>query len=191
MAKMLKSSTEKKAVAVVLVGLLLCVLCDSTLAYLIAGTDPLVNVFHPAKVSSRLVETTQTDANGAITAKKNVYVENDGEAAIYVRAMIVVKWMNADGSVAAIAPVQGEDYTLELAENTNWKERTDGFWYYTKPVDPGDHTANLLQHCGQTQNTAPKNCYLSIEVLTQAIQATPADAVKDAWGVDPSILNKN
>lgn len=185
----LTAAVKKKLLVVAAVAVLLCVFGDSTLAYLITGTDPLTQVFHPAKVSHQLIQTVQADANGAVVAKKDLQVKNNGEADIYVRATIVVKWVSENGTVTTISPIEGTDYTIDFAADTPWTHHSeDGFWYYTEPVKPGEQTAYLFSHCGRTQNPAPLNCHLSIEVLTQAVQATPPEAVKDAWGIDPSTL---
>lgn len=192
---------KKKALAVALAGLLLCVLCDTTLAYLVTGTDPVTQIFYPATISCRVEMEQATE-----TIKRDARVANNGDAAVYIRVAAVVNWVDQSGKVSAMTPVEGSDYHIgwapadhivddhqtpdDHADDTvteipsKWKLHTDGYWYYTELVEPGAYTGYLFDFCKEYGTGAPPNCYLSVQLFAQAIQATPPEAVKDAWGVD-------
>jgi hypothetical protein len=68
-------------------------------------------------------------------------------------------------------------------------KHTDGFYYYTEVVNPGERTSDLLESTiiGATK---ADGSYLVVTVVHQSIQAEGTangqKAVVDAWGVDPS-----
>ena len=170
-----KRKNEKLILLLSALVLILTLAVGTTLAYLYAQTDPLVNTFEPIKVSCEVEE----KFDGKI--KKDVKIENTGDTAAYIRAAVVVTWVSSDGSVAAEAPVAGTDYQMTYAENTGWIEGSDGFRYYQKPVDPDAFTGILIQNCTQMQE---KEGYtLSVEIVVSAIQSLPTEAVTRAWGV--------
>lgn len=72
-----------------------------------------------------------------------------------------------------------------------WVEH-GGYYYYTKPVKP-----NQKPEAALTKEMKLKvNCdgadggHQAIDVMAEAIQSTPAKAVKEAWGVDPETLSQ-
>ena len=114
---------------------------------------------------------------------------------VYVRAKVVVTWKDDAGNVYSKIPVAGtsEDYTIEYntvatpnAEK-QWFEGSDGMFYYTSPLT--GKTETLITSC-EPVKPAPEGYHLSVEILTQVVQAlgttdnddTPA--VVDAWNVD-------
>lgn len=85
-------------------------------------------------------------------------------------------------------PVAGKDYVIEWdkvsnASTTNsarsWVVASDGFYYWTSPVAPMGETGVLIRSVDE-KKTDGKN--LVVDISTQAIQSTPDDAVKEAWG---------
>ncbi len=157
----------------------------ATLAYLVDETDaPLTNIFNPSQVTSKVEE----DFDG--TEKSNVRIQNTGDIPAYIRADIVVTWMNAEGEVLYKQPVLNTDYTL--VTGSDWLKIGD-YYYYTMEVpagkttdykDPEGSTAGDLI-VSATQNTqAPQNGYsLAIEILCSAIQSVPETVVEEAWKV--------
>ena len=147
-----------------------------TVAYLVTNTAPVVNTFTPGVVSCEIDETFDG------TTKSNVYVTNTGNTNAYIRAAIIVTWKDAAGNIAATVPAKGTDYTLELNE-TDWVEH-DGYYYYKGSVAPNAQTENLIETC------TAKNPYgdytLSVEILADAIQSTPSNAVESSWHVSIS-----
>ena len=154
-----------------------------TLAYILTRTGETENIFTPGKAACEVTE----DFDG--TVKSNVAVKNTGNTDVYIRAAVNVTWVQEDESggrtAAAAVPRAGVDYTLTLAENTGWILGSDGFWYYQTPVAPGESTGVLIERCALTGDAAiPAGCRLSVEILSSSLQAVPASAVQEHWGVE-------
>ena len=171
-----KEKNTKRIVLLAVLVLSLVLAVGTTLAYLYAQTDSVVNIFEPVDVSCEVKE----DFDGEI--KKTVKIENTGEIDAYIRAAVVVTWIrNRDGSIAAEAPVADTDYRMAYAENTGWVEGGDGFWYYQKPIAPGEATGVFMVSC--IQNKEKEGYSLSVEIIASAIQSTPESAVQEVWNV--------
>lgn len=160
---------NKAAVLIIAVLLLLGAAVGSTVAFLTTKTEPVGNSFEYAKVSCEVTG-----------SKENVQIKNTGNTAAYIRAAYVVTWRDADGKVAVSVP---GDYSYTLTENLGnyWSKGTDGYFYYSLPVFPGSSTEERPLDCAVTYPGNPEYT-LSVEVLAEAIQSEPADAVQQAWG---------
>ena len=99
-------------------------------------------------------------------------------------------WKNVDGTVWASTPVLGTDYTMNLG--SGWvKSTTDGYYYYSAPVVPGDLTGVLITEATQllagpvnpdtTVDESKRQYYLSIEIVASAIQSSLATSAQGAW----------
>lgn len=149
----------------------------TTLAYIIADAGPLANVFTPSHVVNEIIEPTYTT-----TEKKDVKVKNTGDTTAYFRAAIVATWVKTDDSskiIYAAQPVLKTDYTIEIG--TDWVG-ADGYYYYKYAVAPNNETTALITSCQLTEvANVPTGYTLSVEILSQAIQAEPKDAVESVW----------
>ena len=161
--------TSKAAVLIIAVLLLLGAAVGSTVAFLTTQTKPVENSFEYAKVSCEVTG-----------SKENVQVKNTGNTAAYVRATYVVTWRDAYGKVAVSVP-DGYSYTLTENLGNYWNKGTDGYFYYSLPVFPGNSTQDSLLTCNVTYPDNPEYT-LSVEILAEAIQSEPAEAVQQAWG---------
>ena len=158
----------RTAVLLIAVLLLISTAVGSTAAFLVTKTEPVVENFAYAQVSCQV-----TDTMG---------VKNTGTAQAYIRASYAVNWLDGDENIAAAVP---EDYSCDLDENQGaWVDGGDGYFYYPYPVDPGDEAPSLLT-CSVFYPENPKYT-LSVEVVAEAIQSTPAEAAEEAWGVTVS-----
>ena len=159
----------RTAVLLIAVLLLITTAVGSTAAFLVTKTEPVEEAFAYAQVSCQV-----TDTMG---------VKNTGTAQAYIRASYAVNWLDGDENIAAAVP---EGYSCDLAENPQgaWVEGGDGYFYYPYPVDPGDEVPSLLT-CSVFYPENPKYT-LSVEVVAEAIQSTPAEAAEEAWGVTVS-----
>lgn len=177
-----RSSPKKLILTVLAVILVLCATAGVTLAILSATTGSVNNGFTAATVDIETIE----DFNDGDTVKKDVYIRNDSTTGVYIRAAIVVTWQNEKGDVYSKTPVLGTDYTLK-GMNSGWKSGSDGYYYWVSPVAAGGRTENLIGQCAPVTGKAPAGYTLHVEIAAQAIQASPKNAVIDAWGmtVDP------
>lgn len=178
----------KNKYLVICIAALFLIGAVSVSAYLFASNDPAKNEFTAATEPS--ISITESTDN-PLTLKENVAVDvgNPGYA-VYVRAAIVVNWVDKDGNVYSIKPVLGQDYEMSLNTEPvgSWLYNgSDGYYYYMYSVF-ADQTDVLITSCYQTA-AAPTGYSLSVEIIAQTIQAlgttdmddTPAVTV--AWKV--------
>ena len=165
----LRFPTNRAAVLLLSMILLIGIAVGTTVAFLVARTEPIKSTFEYAKVSCEVTG-----------SKENVQIKNTGNTAAYIRATYVVTWRDAYGKVAVSVP-GGYSYTLTENLSNNWKKGTDGYFYYTSPVAPGNSTLDSLPTCNVTYPDNPEYT-LSVEILAEAIQSEPAEAVQQAWG---------
>ena len=165
----LRFPTNKAAVLLLSMILLIGIAVGTTVAFLVARTEPIKSTFEYAKVSCEVTG-----------SKENVQIKNTGNTAAYIRATYVVTWRDAYGKVAVSVP-GGYSYTLTENLSNSWKKGTDGYFYYTSPVAPGNSTLDSLPTCNVTYPDNPEYT-LSVEILAEAIQSEPAEAVQQAWG---------
>lgn len=151
----------------------LTALAGSTLALLTQTPQPVENRFFLASGP-----TPEIEENFDGTVKQNVTVKNTGDIPCYLRAAVIITLRGEDGSVLAQAPQAGVDYSIQYAQDTGWFQGEDGFWYYRYPVSPGGITQALIESC-----TALQAGSLEVTIVSQAIQARPAEAVETAWGM--------
>ncbi len=137
------------------------------------------NEFTPSNVACKVTET--FDGN----TKKNVYVTNTGDTEAYIRVKLVTYRVNDEGQ-----HIGGTATIPDFTPGENWKE-FGGYYYYTLPVAPDDEpTADLIDSVTLTgKYTDADGGKQVIEVMAEAIQSAPANAVKEAWGIDPSTLS--
>lgn len=184
-----KQLRRPKRLATLLVSLLLVlgVAVGGTVAFLSTRTDSKVNTFTPSEVTCAVTETFENNV------KRRVAVQNTGDTTAFIRAAINVTWMKdaeagteydaANQTVSAKVPVEGKDYSITLAQNTNWIKGADGYYYYQLPVAPLGSTGELIEECKLLDGaSAPDGYHLSVEIVASAIQAGPEAAVKAAWG---------
>ena len=172
--KFFKWSGKKAVAFCVLTVVLALAIVGATLAIIIDVTDSITNTFPPAKVE---VSITGDD------------ITNVGDTAVYVRATVVVTWVNTtDGTTLSTTPVQGIDYTITYNTAGNWAKAADGFWYLTVPVAANATAPALINNITQT---TMEGYTLTVQVLSSAIQATPTDAVLAGWATGVSSVNAN
>ena len=73
--------------------------------------DAVTNSFTPSEVTCQVVEEFE---NGVSTEKTGVVIENTGDASAYIRAAIVVNWVDEKGGIAAEAPVLGDEVVSRM-----------------------------------------------------------------------------
>lgn len=190
--KYTKSTFYKKKSLILLASLvlLLTMAIVGTVAFLSDDTTPVVNTFEPVDVTSQVVETVSGNT------KSDVTIKNTGDVDAYLRAAVVINWLDRDGNVCATAP-EGGSYTITglptitgSDKDDTWFKGSDGYYYYTSPVAAGAMTKNLIGTC--TATTVPTGYQLSVDILCGAVQADGVASdgttkpVVDAWGVTMS-----
>ncbi len=173
--------TKRKQILVLLAGVLLLAGVAGTFAWL-SVTGVLVNEFGFGSVTPSVDETLDNNV------KSDVAVKNSGSAPAYLRVAVDIYWQDKDGARLWNEPVEGTDYAIVWGDVSNasttssassWVRSADGFYYWTSPVAPLGKTGVLIKSVSE-KKTDGKN--LVVDISTQAIQSTPDDAVKEAWG---------
>lgn len=164
---------NRTAVLLIAVILLISTAVGSTVAFLATKTEPVENSFEYADVSCEVMQD-HTDGSSIVKVK------NTGTISAYIRAAVVANWIDVDENIAASVP-EGYSYDLTCSSGS-WVQGKDGFFYYLLPVAPGALTEGNFLTCTVTCPATPEYT-LSVEVLAEAIQSTPASAVNEAWNV--------
>ena len=175
---------RKPTLLMLALAILLVAVVGTTIAYLFTNTGSIANTFTSASVTTEITEDFKNNV------KDNVQVQNTGDVEAYIRAAVVVTWQNDVGEVYPTAPVEDTDYTVTYPGN-GWVKHTDGYYYYTSSVAPDKSTGVLLTSCQPVEGMTPEDYHLVVEILASAIQSKPANAVTEAWGVDPTTLGGN
>ena len=144
----------------------------------LSTTSSVSNTFVLGTVNPTVQETFEDP----YTEKKDVKISNKGNVPIYVRAQVNIYWVDADGNQLWDQPVADTDYTLKQSiESSSWKQGADGFYYWTEPLAAGSQTTNLIDSLTWTDTNNGRT--LVCDIAVQGIQAEPAEAVQEAWGV--------
>ena len=172
-----KIPQKQKNISIIIL-LLIALLSAATggvVAYLSASTGSLKNEFERA-------------ADPIVITKEDNSIEvKDSGYAVYLRAAVVVNWINNDHILAEI-PKEGVDYTITLGDG--WKE-IGSFYYYKSAISSDTTTSPVVQI---EEITNKKGYELEASVSAQIVQAVGTTdvenkaAVEDAWGVTAANL---
>lgn len=189
--KHLKKHRPGRAKALLLIAslaVLLTATVGSTAAWLVSKPAAVENDFVPGKVACQVLEDFGVESGTSV--KRNVRVKNTGNTDAYIRVLLVFTWKDKEGNIFSNKPQEGKDYQIVMDDLTDWimqKSDTGVYFYYKKPVAPDAETGKLIDSLRQiTDVTGPENgkYKLSVDILADAVQANPPQAVKDSWGVD-------
>ena len=177
--KLLQSKQSLAIKLVICLILLLMISVGGTIAFVVTHTSEIRNTFTESVVKCEVDETFKDNV------KSNVSIKNTGDTTAYIRAFVNVTWMNESGQVASVSP-KSTDYMIEYS-TSGWLKGSDGYYYYSLPVQPNDKTAVLINSCRLLETaSAPDGYYLSVEIVCSAIQSTPVSVVSDIWHVQLS-----
>ena len=188
--KHLKKHRPGRAKALLLIAslaVLLTATVGSTAAWLVSKPAAVENDFVPGKVACQVLEKFGTESGTSV--KRDVSVQNTGNTDAYIRVLLVFTWKDDKGNIFSNKPQEGKDYQIVMDDLTDWiKQESDAgvYFYYKKPVAPSAETGVLIDSLRQTAGvTGPENgkYKLSVDILADAVQANPPQAVKDSWGV--------
>lgn len=154
---------NKKGMALLIAGCVLLVgAVGSTVAYLVDRTETVTDVFEPANVKCAVLE----NDNGTYSVK------NESNIPVYIRVAVVANAVAADGKILPVAA------TFELDIKEGWTTNT---YYYYNDIVAGDSSVSL--------GKISVDDGIIVNVLAEAIQSTPTDAVIEAWGFVPGAEN--
>lgn len=174
--KLLQSKQSLAIKLVICLILLLMISVGGTIAFVVTHTSEIRNTFTESVVKCEVDETFKDNV------KSNVSIKNTGDTTAYIRAFVNVTWMNESGQVASVSP-KSTDYMIEYSDS-GWLKGSDGYYYYSLPVQPNNKTAVLINSCQLLETaSAPDGYYLSVEIVCSAIQSTPVSVVSNIWHV--------
>ena len=177
--KLLQSKQSLAIKLVICLILLLMISVGGTIAFVVTHTSEIRNTFTESVVKCEVDETFKDNV------KSNVSIKNTGDTTAYIRAFVNVTWMNESGQVASVSP-KSTDYMIEYS-TSGWLKGSDGYYYYSLPVQPNDKTAVLINSCRLLETaSAPDGYYLSVEIVCSSIQSTPVSVVSNIWHVQLS-----
>ena len=144
-----------------------------TVAYLTTNTDPVVNTFEPSHVTCEVTE----NFNGE--TKSNVNVKNTSDIDAYIRVKLVTYRVNDAGQhIGGVAEIPS------FTPGDDWVRHGE-YYYYTSPVaknaKPGKNLIDSIDLTAKYDDADGGKQV--IEVMAEAIQSEPAEAVGEAWGV--------
>jgi len=159
---------KKRLILVVCLVLLLVIGVGTTMAYFHLASGPVINTFQAGSAGAKVNEVVSGNTKNEIT------VTNTGKSPVYVRVRLVSYYEDSKGNVLPQASP-----CLSFTLGDNWVYH-GGYYYYNAPLAAGATTEDLLgTDLAMSEGQV-------IEVLADTVQATPAQAVKDAWDVDAS-----
>ena len=164
---------------VIATAVLLALAIGGTVAWLSTKDAPIQNKFLPTKVACEVTE----KFDGSTGVKSNVNVKNTGTINAFIRVKLVTYRTNDQGQhIGGTASLPA--FTL----GANWVKYGD-YYYYTKPVAPNQKPETNL-----TESMTLIGSYMdtdggkqAVDLMAEAIQSVPEDAVKAAWGAGFSI----
>lgn len=172
----------KKRGFVLITSLLAVFLCTAgtTTAFLVTRSESIENRFQAAIVACEVEEEFDGEE------KTSIVVKNTGTATAYVRVKLVSYRINDRGEhIGGMAEVPA------FLPGTGWRADERGYYYYRYPLAPSESeensetTGNLIAPPGKmVLKLFPEEDgggRQVVEVIAEAIQSSPMDAVKDAW----------
>lgn len=164
---------------VIATAVLLALAIGGTVAWLSTEDAPIQNKFLPSKVTCEV----QEKFEGTTGEKTNVNVKNTGTIDAFIRVKLVTYRTNDQGQ-----HIGGTASLPEFTLGTGWMKYGD-YYYYTKPVAPNQkpeaNLTNSMTLVGSYMDTDGGK--QAVDVMAEAIQSVPEDAVKAAWGAGFSI----
>lgn len=180
-----RANRRKLLIAAAALCAVLCASVGLTAAFLVSRPAPVENDFTTGKVACKVVESLSEESG--TTVKRNVRIENTGNTSAYIRVLLIFTWKDADGNVFVNPPEATTEYEINLMLSNGWimaPGESVTYLYYKLPVAPGAQTLDLIDSVRPLPNVAdPQDgtYKLSVEILADAVQADPADAVQEAW----------
>lgn len=174
-----KRRSKKTGMLFLSLLLVATMMVGGTLAWLSTKDAPIQNTFLPTKVTCKVTES----FDGRTGEKSNVNVENTGTINAFIRVKLVTYRTNDQGQ-----HIGGTASLPTFTLGANWVSY-DGYYYYTLPVAPGERpetnlTDSMMLIDSYTDADGGKQ---AIDVMAEAIQSVPEDAVQAAWGKGFSI----
>lgn len=143
-----------------------------TYAFMFRQSNTITNIFNPSEVSCEINET----FDKASGVKSSVTVTNTGNIDSYIRVTVVSNWINEKGQITG-----KESENVAFTLGADWISKGNNIYVYKYLVKPREATTELLD--SHIVLKAEEKLTQSVEIVAEAIQSNPQEAVIDAWGV--------
>ena len=162
---LIKHAKKRTLILVGSVALVLALAIGTSFALLITRTNSVDNTFVPP--------------TSTISLEGYDDIKNTGNIPVYIRAYALANWYSTDDehTILSEKPQANVDYSIHTI-GENWFLASDGFYYYTKVLEPNESVALFTSATQIKQKTGYE---LRIQILASSIQIDPVDAIQDAW----------
>ena len=155
--------------------LVLILACGSVFAYMFQRTEPVSTTFVPVQVTCDIEKEVTQDSNTNQDVVSKIETQNTSTIKAYIRVRLVTYWVDQNGDVA---PKSSPDLEIDYAQG--WIPGKDDTIYYYKPVEVNE-TQQLIAKAVTLKTDGEYR--QALDVFVEAIQAEPATAVVESWGV--------
>ena len=160
--------SKKSVLVTVCIVLVSVIAVGSTVAFIMAKTGALTNIFSPGEVKIQY---------------NNNTVTNIGDADVYVRMTYVVTLVKSNDPNIYLGSQKFDDqsYTVDAINMpSDWIEGADGIYYYTGILQKGDalSTFPTVDITPASGYVIPNGYEMKVQYLFSAIQAKPVDALE-------------
>ena len=115
------------------------------------------------------------------SVKKNLTIQNTGNVPEYIRAVIVANWYDDSGNI--VSGWQPSEGTFTGLCGSGWVKESDGFYYYTSAVDPGQATGSKLFETYTPAAAPVTGAHLEMRIITQAVKAERGKTYKQGFNI--------
>ena len=158
---------NKKCTHIILVLSILLIISTigTTIAFIVTKTDTSDNTFVPpiARISLEGFDD----------------ITNTGNIPVYVRTYALINWFSTEDEHTLLSkqPEAGVDFKVKMITD-GWFLADDGFFYYEKPLNPGESIALYTE---LEQLTEMEGYEIRLLFISSSIPVDPEDALNDAW----------
>ncbi|MCQ2405396.1 MAG: hypothetical protein MJ083_05360 [Clostridia bacterium] len=187
----MKEKTNKKRVLLAVLAAIAVAALATTgvLAYMFRHQGSQIDgQFEAQELTCEVVEEYDPDTG----IKSSIKVKNGSNGDCYLRLNLVSYWQDGDGNVV-MGGVVGKPSKLPTIEYDigHWlKDPDHDIYYYKSPVAPGETTKDLLGRPITLVTDTWDNgetVYQVVEVFAETVQASPAAAVVESWGMNVGV----
>lgn len=158
----MKKFRGKSIALLAVLAVMLALPVSGTMAYLVVGTDELVNTFTPVQVDTVIRENVVKGSKSAIKVENK---NDEKNIPVYVRVAVVGNWVNASGQI--VAP-----WTASTTPASGWTYSTeDHFYYYNSVLEVGAQTGELFSAAIAETGKPDGADHLVVTVVHQSIQS--------------------
>jgi hypothetical protein len=160
-----------------------CIICAVSTGAFFPDHDDAVNALTPGFVETHITEEfpdpDPVPYHGLTTIPKKVVITNPLVSEAACECFVRVRISISDSEI-------GNSVTLHFPDSASWIRKSDGFYYYTKRLSPGESTSPLIDSVTIDADTIPAEArqhldHFDINVYEESVQAADFDQFETAW----------